>query len=115
MDKGPYQTSPTYTMIKVMLLCWEHSYNDIIIKTEIDDLKATFEGRFRFHTEIRYLDFKVEQKIQVRLDRVISDFINKHDGPNTLLIVYYAGHWGKEGNLESLKPLVFVIYRRHIT
>ena len=113
MDEGPYEASSTYTKVNVILLCWEHSRNDLIFKTEIDDLKATFEGRFRFHAEIRYLTSNVEPRIQVRLNRVITDFIGEHDGPNTLLIVYYAGYMGARGGEYGDQNLFGFVTARH--
>ncbi|CAD6590615.1 MAG: hypothetical protein ASARMPREDX12_004603 [Alectoria sarmentosa] len=103
MDEGKYKTSSTYTKVEVLLLCWEHSCNDLTTKDEVDSLKATFENRFNYHVEIRYLDTTIEQRLQVRVNTIVAAFVGEHDGPNTLLIVYYAGHGrpgGQYGDLE---------------
>ena len=94
MDEGQYETSSRYTKVEVLLLCWEHSCSDMATKEEIDDLKATFEDQFNYHAEIKYLD--VTTKVQVRVNATVATFVEQHNSPNTLLIVYYAGH-GKPG------------------
>ena len=74
--------------------CVGNSCSDLATKEEIDDLKATFEDRFNYHAEIKYLD--VTKKLQVRVNAIVATFVEQHDSPNTLLIVYYAGH-GRPG------------------
>lgn len=103
MDEGKYKFPSTYTKVEVLLLCWEHSCTDVATKDEVDDLKAIFENLFNYHAEIKYLDTTIEQRLQIRVNAIVANFVNEHDGPNTLLIVYYAGHGrpgGKYGNLE---------------
>ncbi|KAF6226904.1 hypothetical protein HO133_008345 [Letharia lupina] len=39
----------------------------------------------------------IERKPQVQVNTIVAAFIGAHDGPTTLLIVYYAGH-GKPGS-----------------
>ena len=94
MDEGHYETSSSHTKVEVLLLCWKHSCSDMATNEEIDDLKATFEDRFNYHAEIKYLD--VTKKLQVRVNAIVATFVEQHDSPNTLLIVYYAGH-GRPG------------------
>lgn len=103
MDEGKYKTSSTYTKVEVLLLCWEHSCNDLTTQGEVDSLKAVFENRFNFHAEIKYLDTNIEQRLQVRVNAIVAAFVGKHDGPNTLLIVYYAGHGRPGGEYGSLE------------
>ena len=103
MDEGKYKTSATYTKVEVLLLCWEHSCTDLTTKKEVEDLKAAFENQLNYHAEIEYLDTKIEQALQVRVNALVATFVAKHDGPKTLLIVYYAGHGrpgGEFGDLE---------------
>ena len=94
MDEGQYETSSSYTKVEVLLLCWEHSCSDMATKEEIDDLKATLENQFNYHVEIKYLD--VTTKVQVFVNAIMATFVAQHNSPNTLLIVYYAGH-GRPG------------------
>ena len=103
MDEGDYTNSSTYTKVEVLLLCWAESCDDLTTRNEVEDLKATFENDFNYHATIEYLDITFEQRIQVRLNAKVAAFVGAHDGPNTLLIVYYAGHGRpgqKYGHLE---------------
>ena len=99
IDEGPYRTLSTYKKVKVLLLCWDTNGSDLATQCEVNDLKATFEELFNYHAEIKYLDPTTEQRLQVRMNRIMADFVDDHDGPNTLLIVYYAGH-GRPGKAE---------------
>lgn len=113
MDEGQYKTSSTYTKVEVLLLCWEHSCSDMATKDEIDDLKKTFENRFNYHAEIKYLD--ITTRLQVHVNAIVATFVKDHDGPNTLLIVYYAGH-GKPGSeYGDLELFGFVTPRNSIS
>ena len=94
MDEGQYKNLSTYTKVKVLLLCWEHSCSDLVTNQELNDLKSTFEIKFNYHVEIKYLD--IEKRLQVRVNNIVAAFVSDHDGPNTLFIVYYAGH-GRPG------------------
>ena len=94
MDEGEYKTSATYTKVEVLLLCWKNT--DLTTQNEVDDLKAIFENQFNYHAEIKYLDEKTNQGLQVRVNALVATFVAKHDGPKTLLLVYYAGH-GRPG------------------
>ena len=107
MDEGKYRNLSTYTKVKVLLLCWKYSNFDT--QQEVDDLKATFEIKFNYHVEIKYLD--IEKRLQVRVNSIVAAFVDDHDGPNTLFIVYYAGH-GKPGEEEfgDLELFGSVIY-----
>ena len=103
MDEGPYKSSSTYKKVEVLLLCWNYSCSDMTTKDEIDGLKAVFERRFNYHVEVKYLDTTDRQRLQVRVNTIVAAFVGEHDGSNTLLIVYYAGHGrlGREvGSLE---------------
>lgn len=97
MDKGQYKSSSTYTNVEVLLLCWAESSDDLAVKEEVSKLKSTFETSFNYNTQISYLDAKIERKLQVQVNTIVAAFIGAHDGPTTLLIVYYAGH-GKPGS-----------------
>ncbi|KAM0799439.1 hypothetical protein BDR22DRAFT_855388 [Usnea florida] len=101
MDEGAYKTSSTYTKVEVLLLCWNPSCSDTTTKDEIDGLRDVFEGKFNYHAEVQYLDTIVGQRLQVRVNSIVSAFVGEHDGPNTLLIVYYAGH-GRPGTEAGL-------------
>ena len=114
MDEGKkYNRSSTYTNVAVLLLSWDETCDDLAVKEEVSKLRNTLEGRFSFHTEMSYLDTKNEKRLQVQVNLIVANFIGAHDGPNTLLIVYYAGHGrpgDRYGHLE-LHGLVSQSYR----
>ena len=110
MDEGKYKSSSTYTKVEVLLLCWAHSCSDLTTRDEIDSLKAILETRFNYHVEIKYLDTEIEQRLQVRVNTIVAAFVGEHDGPNTLLMVYYAGHGRPGGEYGSLELFGSVIH-----
>ena len=97
MDKGKYKSSSTYTNANVLLLCWSESSDDLRVKEEVIKLKNTFETRLNYDAEIAYLEATASRKPQVQVNTIVQRFIDAHDSPTALLIVYYAGH-GKPGN-----------------
>ena len=100
MVEGNYKNPSTYKKAEVLLLCWKKESTDMTTEQEVERLQSVFEKRFRYNTHIRYLDNHDEKKLQVRLNAKVASFVDEHDGPNTLLIVYYAGH-GKRGLFEG--------------
>ena len=97
MDEGKrYNRSSTYTNAAVLLLSWDEACDDLAVKEEVAKLQNTLRGRFYFHTQISNLDTKNEKRLQVQVNLIVANFIATYDGPNTLLIVYYAGH-GRPG------------------
>ena len=97
MDEGTYKSSTKYTSVEVLLICWVEQSDDLIITGEVMKLKSTFEDRFNYGAQIGSLDPKAKQTPQVQLNAIVANFVVEFDGPNTLLIVYYAGH-GKPGS-----------------
>ena len=97
MDEGNYKSSSKYTNVEVLLLCWAEKSDDLTITEEVSRLKMTFEETFNYHAQIGKLDASSKQTLQVQVNRIVADFVGDSDGPNTLLIVYYAGH-GKPGD-----------------
>lgn len=98
MEKGPYSNPSSYEKCAVLLLCWEENSDDLDTKEEVNRLKSIFEEKFRYDVQIQYIDNRIKKKLQVQVNRKVADFVENHDGPHTLLIVYYAGH-GKPGSI----------------
>ena len=97
MDKGKYKNSSTYQKVEALLLCWAEDSDDLTTKDEVQRLKTIFEDRFNYSCRIEPIDNTMPQKLQVHINAVVAAFVKDHDGPNTLFIVYYAGH-GKPGD-----------------
>lgn len=97
MDEGQYKNSSKYINVEVLLLCWAANCDDLTITEEVSRLKKTFEELFNYRAQIGYLDTSTKQTLQVQVNKIVANFVGAFDGPNTLLIVYYAGH-GKPGS-----------------
>ena len=100
MDRGEYNHPSAYEKVEVLLLCWTRDSNDLKTTEEVNALRLVFETRFRYHTTMASLDSNNKQKLQVQINKKVADFVGDHDGPNTLFIVYYAGH-GKPGKIHG--------------
>ncbi|KAL8717669.1 MAG: hypothetical protein Q9225_005106 [Loekoesia sp. 1 TL-2023] len=103
MEKGRYVNPLVYQKAEVLILCWEQSSSDMDTMSEITRLRSVFEKSFGYHVNIEYLNANLQKKLQVQVNHRVAGFVGDHDGLNTLLIVYYAGH-GKPGeNFGSLE------------
>jgi len=101
MDKGKYKNSSNYKKVEALLLCWKEECNDLAnTDKEVNRLKSVLEGRFKYNVSIECLDSNVAGRLQVQLNALVATFVMTHDGPNTLLIVYYGGH-GRPGPLNG--------------
>ncbi|KAL8734043.1 MAG: hypothetical protein Q9166_001804 [cf. Caloplaca sp. 2 TL-2023] len=94
MSEGTYQNSSLYEKVEVLLLCWAKS--DMDTTNEVDDLRSVFENDFGYHTTTERLDANSKHGLQVEVNAIVAQFVRQHNGPNTLFIVYYAGH-GRPG------------------
>ena len=103
MEEGNYKDSTIYTKVEVLILCWAEELADMNTKGEVDRLRSTFEQRFNYNTQVEYLDTSVDRRLQVRVNAIMASFVCDHDGPNTLLIVYYAGHGRPANNFGGLE------------
>lgn len=100
MEKGNYKNPSTYKKVEVLLLCWEKNSDDLEIEPEVKMLKSVFENQFRYNCRIEYLDNRDKKRLQIRLNFKVASFVNDNDAPNTLFIVYYAGH-GRPGRSDG--------------
>ena len=92
MAEGRYQNPSLYDNVEVLLLCW--AISDMDTTTEVQELRDVFVKDFGYHTTTEYLNADSKQKLQVQVNARVAKFVGDHDGPNTLLLVYYAGHGG---------------------
>jgi len=104
MAKGRYQIPSFYKHAAVLLLSWTDNKDDMGVQREVDDLAEVFDEQFNY--EVEKICLKPKKQNHMKRDRgtnlqidvyyEVSKFLKHHDGPNTLLVVYYAGH-GKPG------------------
>jgi hypothetical protein len=51
-----------------------------------------FQDKYHYKVHEILLEDRVDKLVQVQLNGALAKFVEQEDGPNTLLIVYYAGH-----------------------
>ncbi len=103
MHEGGHKSSTISIKVEVLMLSWEESCDNLKPEKEMNRLRSTFEGRFKYHTKVQYLDTIEEKRLAVRVNSMVAGFVDRHDGPNTLLIVYYAGHTRPAENSGGLQ------------
>ena len=96
MDEGNYVKPSGYNEVEVLLLCWDQGSADIATHLEVESLRAVFVDKFGYNATVAKLDANAQKRLQVQVNAKVAKFVEDHDGPNTLMIVYYAGH-GKPG------------------
>lgn len=96
MAEGRYRSPSVYKKVEVLMLCWQENNCAMKTKGEVERLRSVFQDGFGYRVSISYLNAKGEQSLQLQVNAEVAVFARKHDGRDTLLIVYYAGH-GKPG------------------
>lgn len=94
----------TYQKVKALLLCWGRNWDDMQVEGEVRRPKAVLEDRFNHTTQVEFVDKHIPKRLQVQVNRKAATFVGDHDGPNTLLLVYYAGH-GEPGSYHGILEL----------
>ena len=90
-----------YKEVEALLLCWDQSCSDMATEMEVEGLKAVFETRFGYNTTVEHLNAQSKKRPQAQLNSKVAMYVENHDDPDTLLIIYYAGHGalGDDGDL----------------
>ncbi|KAK4892342.1 hypothetical protein LTR27_009176 [Elasticomyces elasticus] len=83
-----------YREVAVLMIRWDSAIADTDTAKEVSDLKNVLEGKFHFTVEptLELSNDAKGSKPQHQLGKGISEFIERHDGQQRLLIVYYTGH-----------------------
>ncbi|KAL8709711.1 MAG: hypothetical protein Q9225_007413, partial [Loekoesia sp. 1 TL-2023] len=93
MAEGKWSKSPAYKQVAVLLLSWHTDSDDLNPEDEVQDLQKVFKEEFGYHTTIAHLEGRdPARSVQVQVNAQVAGFTVQHDGPENLLIVYYAGH-----------------------
>ena len=87
-----------YKQVGALLLCWDQSCSDMATEMEVEGLKAVFETRFGYNTTVEHLNAQSKKRAQAQLNSKVAMFVENHDDPDTLLIIYYAGHGARGGD-----------------
>lgn len=91
--------SAKYNRVEVLLLSWTNPY--IPTQRLVDDLKQVFKDGFGYHATMEYLDPTTSQSLEVHVNARVGTFVKNHNGPHTLLIVYYVDN-SEQGGFYSL-------------
>ena len=91
--KGPYSTPSCYEGAAVLLFSWAKEFDGMHVEEETEELNKVFRDLFHFQTKKVYLEPCSPTEgtnLQSKVSHMIANFISQFDGPNNLLIVYYA-------------------------
>jgi hypothetical protein len=95
MDQGNYRRKSLYTHVAVLVLYWEKG--DLNVHDEIKGLVDIFENQFNYSVEHGPLKGPYAN---THINKLVASFVHTHNGPGTLMIVYYAGH-GRPGEFHG--------------
>ena len=100
MKQGKYSGSADYNDISVLMLSWDKKGDDLRVHEEVNALKEVLERQYHYDVQYTPLQRFSSKKTQVQLNRVVATWVDEHDKPNSLLVVYFAGHGADyDGNL----------------
>ena len=108
VDKGSWKNPTSYKAASVLILRWQDTDTHWPEKMaeEIAALRKTFEDRFNFDVQEQVLENN--DRVQSAVNKHVIDFVYEKQDPDSLLIVYYAGH-GSPGEYKgalTMQPLV---------
>ena len=96
MDEGNYTTPHSYKNVHVLLLSWEPEFDDLKVKDEVAALGAVFRDYYQYQVQSSPIIRRTSKKAQTQVNKIVASWVDENDAPNTLLIVYFAGH-GRPG------------------
>ena len=76
-----------YKRVQVLMLSWEEGNPDVT--KQLVQLKVALEKYYNFTTEHWPIP---TLSSHLNLNTKINNFVRTHDGPQTLLAIYYGGH-----------------------
>lgn len=81
----------SYDRVAVLIIKWIDRLDDLKLSPEAKELSDLFRNKFNYNVETVALN-DGGRKPQHQLNAHLTNFVAEHDGPNSLLIVYYTGH-----------------------
>ncbi|KAF7505934.1 hypothetical protein GJ744_012376 [Endocarpon pusillum] len=73
-----------------LMISWESEHDDLHVKQEVDTLSAILRDTFGYKIIPALLGCN-SKRAQAQANHLVAEFVWRHDGPNNLLIVYFAG------------------------
>ena len=92
MTKGNHKRPSSHSKVSVLTLNWIEKDDDLKVQSEVDGLAKVFIEKFNYSVTQENLSYARAPVVQHQLNASIANFVMANDGPNNLLIVYYAGH-----------------------
>ena len=86
-----------YELVSVLLLSWEGCEEPIT--AQLQKLQSVIQHYYNYGVEHWTIPLEVPYR---SLDRKLSQYIDRFDGPSRLLVVYYRGHATKDGTRTGL-------------
>ena len=80
---------PVYKKVAVLTLSWHLEVDELKVQPEVDALSALFSNSFNYL--VTNIILHPHQNLQVKVNAILTQFVLDNDGPEHLLIVYYAG------------------------
>lgn len=92
IDQNPSRITSSHENAAVLLLSWEKEPDGMDVQKEVDELEEVFKTNFNYIVVKRTLrpEGMRQTSLQVVVLGEVADFLRAHDGPDNLLIVYYA-------------------------
>ncbi|OCK80678.1 hypothetical protein K432DRAFT_297177 [Lepidopterella palustris CBS 459.81] len=91
-----------YRNVAVLMIKWSDELDELKTRAEVEELEALFQNSFNYNTKV--VELNVSKKPQHQLNTHLNVFVEEHDGPDNLMIVYYTGH-GKYRDKEKYLEL----------
>lgn len=79
--------SQRYSRVQALLLHW--TSDDLFVLPELEDLEKTLREDYSFETDIFGIP---TENSHLELMLKVGDLVKKHEGEDTLFLVYYGGH-----------------------
>ncbi|MCJ1423613.1 Phosphatidylinositol-4-phosphate 5-kinase [Sticta canariensis] len=98
---GHYKTSSFYKEVKCLLISWDDDCDDLHTGPEVDALANVLEKKMHFKVTRALLTDDGNHPAHFQVVRHIINFIWSEDGPQTLLLFYYAGHGSPNKRVHS--------------
>ena len=76
-----------YTNVQALLLHWKS--DDLFVLPELEDLEKVLREEYNYNTDIFAIP---SENSHLELMLKIGEIIKKHEGEDTLFVVYYGGH-----------------------
>ncbi|RDL32075.1 uncharacterized protein BP5553_09477 [Venustampulla echinocandica] len=89
---GAQKTPSIHKDVFVLLLSWAPACDDMSVAGEVKSVGDLFEDMYHYKVSRFLIDSSKKAKPQAQVNKAVADFVEGFDGPDSLFIIYYAGH-----------------------